>query len=89
VGAAAPRAPRLAGGRGSRPETGLVFRVKPGERVQIGDVLCEIHASSFENLDWAADALENAFVISDVKYEPPPRVIQVIRSDEVANHPCS
>ena len=86
---AAARAARLAGGTGSRPETGLVFRVKPGERVQIGDVLCEIHASSFENLDWAADALENAFVISDVKYEPPPRVIQVIRSDEVVNHPCS
>jgi pyrimidine-nucleoside phosphorylase len=75
---AVSRAVTAASGGGRRPETGVILRVSPGDKVSYDDELCEIHAVDYESLDKAADILEKAFIINESKPAPQKYLLETI-----------
>jgi pyrimidine-nucleoside phosphorylase len=61
------------------PAVGIVLKVKVGDRVNAGDVLCEVHARTQVLLDQALVQLAPAFEISRRKVEPLPLFYRTIR----------
>jgi pyrimidine-nucleoside phosphorylase len=74
IGAASIRlgAGRAAKGDAIDPSVGFLVRVKVGDKIQKGDALCEIHASSPESLADAREEIHPAFVIRRSRVEPLP-----------------
>src|SRR6266581_1082211 len=51
------------------PAVGVILEVKVGEKVEAGSVLCRLYYTAEENLDEAADLVEDAFRISGARPE--------------------
>jgi pyrimidine-nucleoside phosphorylase len=74
---------RLGAGRARKgdaidPAVGIVMRVKVGDRVWKGDVLCEVHAAAEEALSTAAEELRDAFTIKRGAVKPLPLFYRTI-----------
>jgi len=63
------------------PAAGISLRYKLGERVEKGDVLAEVYATSEDHLRQALDELAKAYDIADEPVEPGPLVLDVIAPD--------
>ena len=74
---------RLGGGREKKddridPAVGLIFKKKLGDRVEPGDVLAEVHASSPEKGEEAVRQLKACFSFSETPVERPPFVKKLL-----------
>jgi pyrimidine-nucleoside phosphorylase/thymidine phosphorylase len=60
------------------PAVGVILEVKAGEKVDAGSVLCRLYYTGEENLDEAADLVEDAFRISGVRPEERELILEVV-----------
>ena len=60
------------------PAVGVILEVKAGEKVESGSVLCRLYYTSEENLDEAADLVEDAFRISGARPEDRELILEVV-----------
>jgi pyrimidine-nucleoside phosphorylase/thymidine phosphorylase len=78
------RASQMMGaGRGRKedaidPAVGVILEVKAGEKVEAGSVLCRLYYTIEENLDEAAELVEDAFRISGVRPEERELILEVV-----------
>ena len=78
------RASQMMGaGRGRKEDTidpavGVILEVKAGEKVEAGSVLCRLYYTVEENLDEAAELVEDAFRISGVRPEERELILEVV-----------
>jgi len=78
------RASQMIGaGRGTKedsidPAVGVILEVKIGEKVDAGSVLCRLYYTGEENLDEAADTVEDAFRISGTRPEERELILEVV-----------
>ena len=80
VGVAAWRlgAGRAALGDDVSPSAGVVCRAKPGDEVEQGGVVLELHSDDAARFDEALEALQGSFDVGDEPPEPAPLVIETI-----------
>ncbi len=60
------------------PAVGVILEVKAGEKVESGSVLCRLYYTSEENLDEAAELVEDAFRISGTRPEERELILEVV-----------
>ena len=60
------------------PAVGVILEVKAGEKVDAGSVLCRIYHTSEDNLDEAAELIEDAFRISGTRPDPRELILEVV-----------
>jgi pyrimidine-nucleoside phosphorylase len=60
------------------PAVGVILEVKAGEKVEAGSVLCRLYYTVEENLDEAADLVEDAFRISGARPEERELILEVV-----------
>jgi pyrimidine-nucleoside phosphorylase/thymidine phosphorylase len=60
------------------PAVGVILEVKAGEKVDAGSVLCRLYYTSEENLDEAADLVEDAFRISGSRPDERELILEVV-----------
>ena len=60
------------------PAVGVILEVKAGEKVDAGSVLCRIYYTGEENLDEAAELVEDAFRISGTKPDQRELILEVV-----------
>jgi pyrimidine-nucleoside phosphorylase len=60
------------------PAVGVILEVKAGEKVEAGSVLCRLYYTGEENLDEAADLVEDAFRISGTRPEERELILEVV-----------
>jgi pyrimidine-nucleoside phosphorylase/thymidine phosphorylase len=60
------------------PAVGVILEVKVGEKIEAGSVLCRLYYTSEENLDEAADTVEDAFRISGSRPEERELILEVV-----------
>ncbi len=60
------------------PAVGVILEVKAGEKVDAGSVLCRLYYTGEENLDEAAELVEDAFRISGVRPEERELILEVV-----------
>ena len=60
------------------PAVGVILEVKAGEKVEAGSVLCRLYYTGDENLDEAAELIEDAFRISGVRPEERELILEVV-----------
>src|SRR6202161_1246040 len=60
------------------PAVGVILEVKAGEKVEAGSVLCRLYYTIEENLDEAADLVEDAFRISGTRPEARELILEVV-----------
>ncbi len=60
------------------PAVGVILEVKVGEKVEAGSVLCRLYYTGEENLDEAADLVEDAFRISGSRPEERELILEVV-----------
>jgi pyrimidine-nucleoside phosphorylase len=60
------------------PAVGVILEVKAGEKVEAGSVLCRLYYTSEENLDEAADLVEDAFRISGARPDARDLILEVV-----------
>ncbi len=60
------------------PAVGVILEVKAGEKVDSGSVLCRLYYTGEENLDEAADLVEDAFRISGTRPEERELILEVV-----------
>ena len=78
------RASQMIGaGRGTKedsidPAVGVILEVKVGEKVEAGSVLCRLYYTGEENLEDAAETVEDAFRISGVRPEERELILEVV-----------
>ncbi len=60
------------------PAVGVILEVKAGEKVDAGAVLCRIYYTGEENLDEAAELVEDAFRISGTKPDQRELILEVV-----------
>jgi len=60
------------------PAVGVILEVKVGEKVEAGSVLCRLYYTGEENLDEAADLIEDAFRISGSRPEERELILEVV-----------
>ncbi len=75
----------LGGGREKKgdpidPAVGVVMRARIGDRVEVGQPLCDIHANDEDRLARAQARLASAFTIGPEPVTPPPLIHQVLRA---------
>ena len=73
----------MGAGRGRKEDTidpavGAILEVKVGEKVDAGSVLCRLYYTGEENLNEAADLVEDAFRISGTRAEPRELILEVV-----------
>ncbi len=73
----------MGAGRGRKedaidPAVGAILEVKVGEKVDAGSVLCRLYYTGEENLDEAADLVEDAFRISGARPEVRELILEVV-----------
>ena len=57
---------------------GVILEVKAGEKVEAGSVLCRLYYTGEENLDEAAELVEDAFRISGTRPEERELILEVV-----------
>jgi pyrimidine-nucleoside phosphorylase len=60
------------------PAVGVILEVKAGEKVEAGSVLCRLYYTGEENLDEAAERVEDAFRISGTRPEERELILEVV-----------
>src|SRR6185312_3068983 len=60
------------------PAVGVILEVKVGEKVDAGSVLCRLYYTSEDNLDEAAETVEDAFRISGTRPEERELILEVV-----------
>src|SRR5665213_692731 len=60
------------------PAVGVILEVKVGEKVDAGSVLCRLYYTNEENLDEAADTVEDAFRISGTRPDERELILEVV-----------
>jgi pyrimidine-nucleoside phosphorylase len=60
------------------PAVGVILEVKAGEKVEAGSVLCRLYYTGEDNLDEAADLVEDAFRISGARPEERELILEVV-----------
>ena len=60
------------------PAVGVILEVKAGEKVDAGSVLCRLYYTGEENLDEAADLVEDAFRISGTRPDERELILEVV-----------
>jgi pyrimidine-nucleoside phosphorylase/thymidine phosphorylase len=60
------------------PAVGVILEVKMGEKVDAGSVLCRLYYTGEENLDEAADLVEDAFRISGSRPDERELILEVV-----------
>ncbi len=60
------------------PAVGVILEIKVGEKVDAGSVLCRIYYTREENVDEAAEIVEDAFRISATKPEERELILEVV-----------
>ncbi|HYA16649.1 MAG TPA: thymidine phosphorylase [Bryobacteraceae bacterium] len=60
------------------PAVGVILEVKAGEKVDAGSVLCRLYYTNEENLDEAAELVEDAFRISGARPEERELILEVV-----------
>jgi pyrimidine-nucleoside phosphorylase len=60
------------------PAVGVILEVKAGEKVDAGSVLCRLYYTSEENLDEAAETVEDAFRISGTRPDERELILEVV-----------
>jgi pyrimidine-nucleoside phosphorylase/thymidine phosphorylase len=60
------------------PAVGVILEVKAGEKVDAGSVLCRLYYTNEENLDEAAEQVEDAFRISGARPEERELILEVV-----------
>lgn len=60
------------------PAVGVILEVKAGEKVDAGSVLCRLYYTGEENLDEAAELVEDAFRISGARPEERELILEVV-----------
>jgi pyrimidine-nucleoside phosphorylase len=60
------------------PAVGVILEVKVGQRIEAGGILCRIYHTTEENLDEAADLVEDAFKISQQPVEERDLILEVV-----------
>jgi pyrimidine-nucleoside phosphorylase len=60
------------------PAVGVILEVKVGEKVDAGSVLCRLYYTSEENLDEAAELVEDAFRISGSRPDERELILEVV-----------
>ena len=60
------------------PAVGVILEVKAGEKVDAGAVLCRLYYTGEENLDEAAELVEDAFRISGTRPEERELILEVV-----------
>ena len=60
------------------PAVGVILEVKAGEKVDAGSVLCRLYYTSEENLDEAAELVEDAFRISGNRPDERELILEVV-----------
>src|ERR1022692_1008460 len=73
----------MGAGRGRKedsidPAVGVILEVKAGEKVEAGSVLCRLYYTGEENLDEAAELVEDAFRISGTRPEERELILEVV-----------
>ena len=73
----------IGAGRGTKedsidPAVGVILEVKVGEKVEAGSVLCRLYYTGEENLDDAAETVEDAFRISGARPEERELILEVV-----------
>ncbi len=73
----------MGAGRGRKEDSidaavGVILEVKVGEKVDAGSVLCRLYYTSEDNLDEAADLVEDAFRISGVRPDERELILEVV-----------
>src|SRR5579883_1167108 len=73
----------MGAGRGGKedsidPAVGAILEVKVGEKVDAGSVLCRLYYTGEENLNEAADLIEDAFRISGTRPELRELILEVV-----------
>jgi thymidine phosphorylase len=78
------RASQMMGaGRGRKedeidPAVGVILEVKAGEKVEAGSVLCRLYYTGEENLNEAAELVEDAFRISGARPDERELILEVV-----------
>ncbi|MCD6291073.1 MAG: pyrimidine-nucleoside phosphorylase, partial [Anaerolineae bacterium] len=75
----------LGGGRERKgepidPAVGIVMRARLGDRVEVGQPLCDIHANDETRLERAQERLRRAFTVGEEPVALPPLIYQVLRA---------
>lgn len=60
------------------PAVGVILEVKAGEKVEAGSVLCRLYYTGEENLDEAAELVEDAFRISGTRPDERELILEVV-----------
>src|SRR5579862_2724331 len=60
------------------PAVGVILEVKVGEKVESGSVLCRLYYTAEDNLDEAADLVEDAFRISGTRPDERELILEVV-----------
>ena len=60
------------------PAVGVILEVKAGEKVEAGSVLCRLYYTVEENLDEAAELVEDAFRISGTRPDERELILEVV-----------
>jgi pyrimidine-nucleoside phosphorylase len=73
----------IGAGRGRKedaidPAVGVILEVKAGEKVEAGSVLCRLYYTREDNLNEAADLVEDAFRISGTRPEERELILEVV-----------
>lgn len=62
---------------------GIILKRKPGERVEKGDVIAELHTSSTSKVGEAREILEKAVLIGDAPIQQPKPILARVKEDGV------
>ena len=60
------------------PAVGVILEVKVGQKIEAGSILCRLYHTSEDNLDEAADLVEDAFRISQQSVEERDLILEVV-----------
>ena len=60
------------------PAVGIILEVKIGEKVDAGSVLCRLYYTKEDNVDEAADMVEDAFRVSGTKPDERELILEVV-----------
>jgi thymidine phosphorylase len=60
------------------PAVGVILEVKVGQKIEPGTILCRLYHTSENNLDEAADLVEDAFRISQQAIEERDLILEVV-----------
>jgi thymidine phosphorylase len=60
------------------PAVGVILEVKVGQKIEAGSILCRLYHTSENNLEEAAELIEDAFRISQQPVEDRDLILEVV-----------